>query len=85
MEIIDQVAAAVTGKKRSSAVELSERWVNVRELHTRFVQQISVAPLASTRYDVIGYVDESHTESLRRPWCIKASLAALCICCRENN
>ena len=80
--IIDQVA---TGKKKNSSAEMDECWVNIRELRARFVQQISVALLASTRSDVIGYVDESHTESLRRPWCIKVGLAALCICCKGNN
>ena len=84
-DIGDQAVTAGTGTKGSRLTEMNECWVNVRELHTGFVQQISVALLVSTRSDVIGYEDESHTESLRRPSCIKASLAALCIRCRGNN
>ena len=53
---------------------------DVRELHTGLVQQVSVALLASTLSDVIIYLDESHTGSLRRPSCIKGGLVALCLC-----
>lgn len=56
-------------------------WVDVRELHTGLVQQISVALLASTaQADVIKHVDESRTGSLSRPSCIKDGLAAVCFC-----
>ena len=56
--------------------------MNVRELHTGLVQQVSVALLASTAgSDVIKHGNESHTGSLRRPSCIKGGLAALCFCC----
>ena len=46
--------------------------MDVRELHTGLVQQVSAALLALTaRSDVIMHVDESHTGSLRRPsWII---------------
>ena len=59
--------------------------MNVRELHTRFVQQISVALLALARSDVIYYVDESHTGSLRPPSCIKGGLAARYVFCYDSN
>ena len=75
-----------SGKKRSGWVELNGCWVDVRELHTGFVQEISIALLlASNPSDVINRVDESHTGSLRRPSCIKGGLAALCVCCCGNN
>ena len=52
--------------------------VDIRELCTGLVQQVSVALLASTAgSDVIEHVDESHTGSLRRPSSINGGLAAL--------
>lgn len=63
-------------------MELDVCWMNVREFHTGFVQQVSAPLLASTAgSDVIRHKDESHTGSLRRPSCIKGGLAALCFCC----
>ena len=59
--------------------------LDVRELHTGLVQQVSVALLASTLSDVIIHLDESHTGSLRRPSCIKGGPAALCLCCCKNT
>ena len=54
-EFINGRAAAARGaKKRRGGVKWNWCWVDVRELHTGLVQQVSVGLLASTPSDVIS-------------------------------
>lgn len=73
-------------KKWSGRIEVSGRWVDVRELHTGLVQQVSAAlSVATAPSDVIRHMDESHTGSLRPPSCINCEFPCCVSSCESNS